>query len=79
VKIAKSIRETCSADFLLREFEAELNRALSAHPGQHFAADMFDVLRTALYVAILVPVYMVAGVAFAAATYVRLAGVLFAE
>lgn len=79
MKIEKSFRELYSGEMLLRQFEAELNRALAAHPGQHFAADMFDVLRTALYVLISVPLYLVASLAFAAATYVRLAGALLAE
>jgi len=79
VKIEKSFRQLYSGEMLLRQFEAELNRALVAHPGQHLAADMFDVLRTALYVLISVPLYLVLSVLFAAATYVRLAGVLLAD
>jgi hypothetical protein len=79
VKIEKSFREMYSGEMLLREFQAELNRALAAHPGQHFVVDMLDVLRTALYVLISVPFYVIASLALAAATYVRLAGALLAE
>jgi hypothetical protein len=64
---------------LLREFHAELSRVLAAHPGQHFAADLFDVMRTALYVLVSIPAYMLASIAIAAATYVRLAGILLTE
>lgn len=79
MKIEKSFRQWYSGESLLRGFEAELNRALAAHPGQHLAVDMFDVLRTALYILLSVPLYLIASVAFAAATYVRLAGALLAE
>jgi hypothetical protein len=79
VKIEKSFRALHSGEMLLREFEAELNRALAAHPGQNFAADMFDVLRTAFFVLISVPVYVIASLAFAATAYVRLAGALLAD
>jgi hypothetical protein len=79
MKIEKFIREAYSGELLLREFQAELGRTLAAHPGQHFLVDMFDVLRTALYVLVSLPIYVVASLCFAAATYVRLAGALLAE
>lgn len=79
MKIDKPVRGVYPGEVWVREFHAELSRVMAAHPRQHFAADLLDVVRTALYLLVSVPLYALASVAIAAAMYVRLAGALLAE
>lgn len=79
MKIEKPIRGMHPGEVMLREFHAELGRALAARPGQHLAADLLDVLRTAVYLLVSVPAYVLASLALAVAMYVRLAGALLAD
>ena len=76
MKVEKPIREIRTGEMTVRQLYAEFSRALSAPAGQHFALDLLDVMRTAVYVVVSVPAYALAGVVFAAAIYIRLAGAL---
>jgi hypothetical protein len=78
VKVEKPIREMLAGEMTPREFYAGFGRALTAPApaGRHFALDLLDVMRTAVYVIVSVPAYALASVVFAAAIYVRLAGAL---
>lgn len=79
MKVEKPIRGLLSGEMTLSEFYAECGRTLTAPPGQHFAADLLDVMRTAAYILVSVPAYVLASLAFAAAVYIRLAGALLTE
>jgi len=61
---------------MVRALYSEFGRVPGAPTGQRFSADLVDVLRTALYLMVSVPAYVVASMFFAAAIYLRLAGAL---
>ncbi len=76
MKVEKPVRSIHSGEVMVREFCAEFGRALTAPAQNSFAYDLFDVVRTAVYVMVSVPAYALASLFFAAAIYLRLAGAL---
>jgi hypothetical protein len=76
VKVEKPIRVMVPGATVVRAFYSEFSRVPRAPSGQRFSADLVDVLRTAVYLVVSVPAYVLASMAFAAAIYLRLAGAL---
>lgn len=77
MKVEKPVRGLHTGEMLVREFYAECNRVFATAPSAPSVAyDLFDVMRTTLYVVVSVPAYALVSLLFAAALYIRVAGAL---